>query len=66
MIVKDEDWWLNKLTKDGKDKVGNKKATEFWKARDAITIRWVCLIPSSMAMMTTFSHSMTTCPMTKH
>ena len=38
VIVKDEDWWLNKLTKDGKDKEGNKKATEFWKARDAIAI----------------------------
>jgi len=37
-IVKNEDWWLNKLTKDGKDKVGNKKAQEFWKARDAIAI----------------------------
>jgi hypothetical protein len=37
-IVKNEDWWLNKLTKDGKDKVGNAKAQEFWKARDAIAI----------------------------
>jgi len=38
VIVKNEDWWLNKLTKDGKDKTGNKKAAEFWKARDAIAI----------------------------
>jgi hypothetical protein len=37
-IVKNEDWWLNKLTNDGKDKVGNAKAQEFWKARDAIAI----------------------------
>jgi len=36
-IVKD-DWWVNKLTKDGKDKVGNKRAAELWKARDAIAI----------------------------
>jgi hypothetical protein len=36
-IVKD-DWWLNKLTNNEKDKVGKAKATEFWKARDAIAI----------------------------
>lgn len=33
-----DDWWLNKLTNNEKDKVGKAKAEEFWKARDAIAI----------------------------
>ncbi|HEX4809911.1 MAG TPA: hypothetical protein VH325_13320 [Bryobacteraceae bacterium] len=33
-----DDWWLNKLTKDGKDKVGIARAAELWKARDVIAV----------------------------
>jgi hypothetical protein len=34
-----DDFWLNKLTKDGKDADGNKRAAELWKARDNIAVR---------------------------
>ena len=34
-----DDWWLNVLTKNEKDKVGNLKAQALWKARDAIAVK---------------------------
>jgi hypothetical protein len=34
-----DDWWLNVLTKKEKDKVGNLKAQDLWKARDAIAVK---------------------------
>ena len=33
-----DDWWLNALTKGEKDPVGNAKAADLWKARDAIAV----------------------------
>jgi hypothetical protein len=38
-IVKDEDWWLNKMTKNNTNKLGKAKATELWTARDAIATK---------------------------
>lgn len=34
-----DDWWLNRMTKNEKDPVGNAKAAELWKARDAIAVK---------------------------
>lgn len=34
-----DDWWLNKMTKNNADKVGKAKANELWAARDAIATK---------------------------
>ena len=34
-----DDFWLNRLTKDGADADGRKRAAELWKARDDIAVR---------------------------
>ena len=41
-----DDWWLNVLTKKEKDPVGNAKAADLWKARDAIGVKGLGLFNS--------------------
>jgi hypothetical protein len=38
-VIATDDWWLNVLTKNEKDAVGNAKALELWKARDEIAVK---------------------------
>jgi len=44
-----DDWWLNVLTKNGKDAIGNAKALQLWAARDAIGVKNIGLFNSILA-----------------